>query len=181
MTFVVNFFGGNGSGKSTLATGCFSLLKLHGINAEYVNEYAKDRTWEGTLDITYNPIYIVAKQEQKQFRLNNKVDVMITDSPLIIAECYTEDPVAIDLSRKLFKRYDNLNFYINRVKPYNPKGRRESELEASLVAQKMLDSLRDNKQNYTEIDGNYDGLNKALFSIMDKLDKQVDIFLHMWK
>ena len=45
-TLVVNLFGAPGSGKSTAAAYIFALLKMAGINAELVTEFAKDKVWE---------------------------------------------------------------------------------------------------------------------------------------
>ena len=39
---VINLFGAPGAGKSTGAAYIFSLLKMYGINAELITEYAKD-------------------------------------------------------------------------------------------------------------------------------------------
>jgi adenylylsulfate kinase-like enzyme len=39
---VINLFGGPGTGKSTLAAALFTDLKMKGINAELVTEFAKD-------------------------------------------------------------------------------------------------------------------------------------------
>jgi len=43
---VVNLFGAPGAGKSTGAAYIFSQLKMAGINAELVTEFAKDKVWE---------------------------------------------------------------------------------------------------------------------------------------
>lgn len=43
---VVNLFGTPGAGKSTGAAYIFSELKMRGINAELVIEFAKDKVWE---------------------------------------------------------------------------------------------------------------------------------------
>ena len=45
-TIVVNLFAGPGAGKSTGAAYIFSKLKMAGVDAEYVTEFAKDKTWE---------------------------------------------------------------------------------------------------------------------------------------
>ena len=45
-TLVVNLFGVPGAGKSTGAAYIFAMLKMYGINAELITEYAKDKVWE---------------------------------------------------------------------------------------------------------------------------------------
>ena len=46
---VVNLFGAPGAGKSTGAAYIFSQLKMAGINAELVTEFAKDKVWESCI------------------------------------------------------------------------------------------------------------------------------------
>ena len=50
-TLVVNLFAGPGAGKSTGAAYIFSMLKMAGIDTEYVNEYAKDKVWEDNKEV----------------------------------------------------------------------------------------------------------------------------------
>lgn len=46
---VVNLFGVPSAGKSSGAAYIFSKLKMEGINAELVTEFAKDKVWEEIL------------------------------------------------------------------------------------------------------------------------------------
>ena len=50
-TLIVNLYGGPGSGKSTGAAYIFSMLKMVGVDAEYVTEFAKDKVWEGNQEV----------------------------------------------------------------------------------------------------------------------------------
>lgn len=51
---VINLFGEPGAGKSTGAAYVFAMLKMNGVNAELVTEYAKDITWEETKEAFKN-------------------------------------------------------------------------------------------------------------------------------
>ena len=77
---------------------------------------------------------LLGKQSFKQSKLRDKVDVIITDSPLPLSIFYNDDKDIQDelsaLVLKIFDSYDNHNYFINRVKPYNPKGRFQTEEEA---------------------------------------------------
>ena len=48
---VVNLFGAPGAGKSTGAAYIFAMLKMAGINAELVTEFAKDKVYEETKEV----------------------------------------------------------------------------------------------------------------------------------
>ena len=52
--------------------------------------------------------------------LQDKVDVVVTDSPIILSPFYANDPVLGDefdtLCTKVFNSYDSMNVFVNRVK-----------------------------------------------------------------
>lgn len=50
-TIVVNLFGEPSAGKSTCAMDITAQLKRHGINAEYVSEFAKDKVYENNGEV----------------------------------------------------------------------------------------------------------------------------------
>lgn len=155
---VVNLFGVPGSGKSTGAAYIFSKLKLAGINAELVTEFAKDKVWEDTKAVFENQAYIFGKQSFRISRCEDKVDVIITDSPLPLSIFYNKNKdIYGDSFNKfvmdVFNHYNNLNLFINRVKPYNPKGRFQSEAESNALREPMLNFLKDNDIIFDEIDG----------------------------
>ena len=156
MTQVINFFGGPGAGKSTTATGLFSFLKQKNIRCEYVSEYAKDITWEETHKLLENQVHIFSEQLRRQWRLINKVDYIITDSPLLLSSIYYNyfrkkynrdmfSPEHSDLMVTFFDRtfgeFNNINIYIHRNKPYDPVGRNQTHVEAEEVDQYVLKKL----------------------------------------
>lgn len=138
---VINLFGAPGAGKSTGAARIFAELKMAGINAELVTEYAKDRVWEED-DITLgDQIYVFGKQEHRINRLRDKVDVVVTDSPILLSGFYNHDEEISDeleaLIDRVFKSYQNVNIFIDRVKPYNPTGRLQTEEESDAMVDKL--------------------------------------------
>jgi hypothetical protein len=138
---VVNLFAGPGTGKSTTAAKIFAALKDRGINAELAGEYAKDLTWARRFGTLADQLYVFGKQHHRIYRLAQDCDVIITDSPILMGLAYTADYPA-DFKRTVrwaFERYRNINFFLERTKPYNPKGRNQTLEEAK---QKDLDILR---------------------------------------
>jgi len=170
-TILVNLFAGAGAGKSTLATGIFTLLKHHNVNAEYISEYAKDLVWEERLHIQRNDLDIFAEQSRRQFRLNGKVDVMVTDSPILLSSVYIDplDELFHALVMREFKKYNNMNFYVTRVKPYLKLGRNESEGGAKKIDCKVLKFLEREQISYENRLGNNETVNYITGLILGKL------------
>ena len=170
---VVNFFAGPGAGKSTTATALFTLLKLHeNIDCELVAEYAKDLVWEERQHTFENQHYIFSKQQHRIWRVANKVDVVVTDSPMLLSNIYQRDNTSDSFKKVVleeFNKYNNLNFFIERRKRYNPVGRNETEEQAHEVDRVIRDYLSKNSVYYYPITGNIEGINVALQTILSTL------------
>jgi adenylate kinase family enzyme len=172
---VVNLAGAPGAGKSTGAAKIFSELKMLGINCELVGEFAKDITWEHNTTALSCQEYVFGKQSYRLARCRNDVDVIITDSPLPLTIIYTKDeslrkPLT-DLVMAVFNTYDNINFFINRNKPYNPKGRNQTMEESDAISLQIKELYKRLDIAYTEINGDCVGYEKAIRMIVDKLNK----------
>ena len=88
---LINLFGAPGAGKSSGAAYIFSKLKMNGINTELVTEFAKDKVWENNNEVFKNQAYIFGKQYFKISRVADKVDVIVTDSPLLLSAFYNNN------------------------------------------------------------------------------------------
>lgn len=129
---VVNLFAGPGSGKSTTCAGIFYRLKMWGVNCEMALEYAKDKVWENSLDVLNDQIYVFGKQQHRLKRLMDKVDVVITDAPLLVSIVYDNENNKLfsDLVVQEFKKFNTLNYYIVRPESYQTQGRLQTLDEA---------------------------------------------------
>ena len=167
---VVNLFGAPGAGKSTGAAYVFSKLKLEGFNAELVTEFAKDKVWEESKAVFDNQVYIFGKQYFRISKLEGKVDVVVTDSPLLLSSFYSTDELLgdefNDLVLKIFNHYDSYNAFINRVKDYNPIGRFQTEEESNKVAENLKWFLMCNGVKYTDYNGDIYSYNKLVEDII---------------
>lgn len=153
-TIVINLFGGPGSGKSTTCAGIFERLKLKGINAEMALEYAKDKVWEKSYHTLDNQIYVFGKQLHRIFRLKDDVDIIITDSPLILSIYYDKENNSAlrELIMNEYKKFDNINLFIRRGElPYNPKGRYQTENEAKEIDTKLEQLLEELNVDYVDV------------------------------
>ena len=174
-TIIVNLFGAPGAGKSTGAAYIFSKIKMAGVNAELVTEFAKDKVWEESKEVFNNQIYIFGKQSFKISRVMNKVDVIITDSPIILSSFYNSDEMIQEeldaLVMKTFNSYNNMNYFIERVKPYQEKGRFQTEEESDQIADKVSTLLDEKEVDYEVIAGDTEGYDYIVKQILHKLGK----------
>lgn len=161
---VINLIAGPGAGKSTLAAGLFAELKFRGIECELATEYAKDLLWEGRLGRTHK-YDILMSQYHRLWRLRGKVKYIITDSPLILPGIYNS--TILPLAEQLWREFSNINWFIQRVKPYSPIGRRENEESARSVDQKILDYL-DKRTDWSIQQGTREGLYNMVANIMGR-------------
>lgn len=139
MLKVINLFAGPGAGKSTTAAGLFHKMKLSSYNVELVTEYAKDLTWEDRHNLLQEEVYVFAKQLRRLTRLENKVEWVVTDSPIILSTVYLQDNYPPSFRKMVFEfweRFENHSFFVERVKEYKKVGRNQTEEEA-----KELDSI----------------------------------------
>lgn len=166
-TLVVNLLAGAGCGKSTNASRIFVALKDMGIDCELVSEFAKDLVWEERTATFGDELYIFAKQNHRLHRLNGKVDVIITDAPLLLKLMYMpKDLDFTPLVLDVYNQYENMNYILNRVKPYNPNGRNQTENEARAYDQKIRSLLDKHNIVYGIADGNNYGCDIIIDDIL---------------
>jgi hypothetical protein len=142
MTLIVNFYGGPGSGKSTTAAGVFSILKQRGVNAELVFEYTKTWAWLGRTPNKYDELYLLGKQSQREAVLYGKVDVLLTDRPLLMSSFYATWFGLTELGAVMKQAAEAVthmtvaddhvtkNVFLERTKPFSSHGRYQTEIEA---------------------------------------------------
>jgi hypothetical protein len=133
-TRVINCWAGPGAGKSTTKAGIFFQLKSAGAKAIQIEEYATERSVCEDWETLANQRKVTFKQEQRQRRFLGKVDWIITDSPLPLGILYGQGKFATSEFHQevwdLFGGYDNINIWIDRVKPYQKYARHHDEAEA---------------------------------------------------
>lgn len=170
---VVNLFGTPGAGKTSGAAYVFSKLKMAGVNAELASKFAKDKVWEESKAVFHDQLYIFGKQHFKLSRLKDKVDVVITDAPLLHSIYYNNSPDYKDefnaLVQKVVKTYENANYFIHRVKPYNPAGRFQTEPQAGEVGNSIYQMLQDLNETFTEVSGDYTGYDYIVEDVLRQL------------
>ena len=154
MTLVVNLMGPPGTGKSTMAAEIFAMLKWEGVNCELVGEFAKELVWEERHETMKDEDYLFAKQAHRLFRLQDKVDVIVTDRPLVLSVMYND--MYGDKSNEFRKyvlhtvnKYNNMNILLKRTKPYVEEGRVQTEAESNEMANTIIQLLADSDIDYS--------------------------------
>ena len=115
-SILINLYGGPGCGKSTLASRIFSFLKKQGYIAELTGEFAKDSIYDDNLSVFNDQYYIFGNQYHRVKRLWNKVQYIISDSPVLLCPIYNKEK---DMLFEKFvynadKKFKQINIFINR-------------------------------------------------------------------
>lgn len=155
-TLIVNFLGGPGSGKSTNSARIFAALKDLNYNVELVTEYAKDLTWGESYNVLRDQIYVFGKQQHRIWRLDGKVDIILTDSPLLLSTVYGESETSKEFKDLVVSEYfrrPTINIMLNRVKQYNPKGRNQTLDEAIGLDERIKQRVQEVDKIHLTVDG----------------------------
>ncbi len=166
----INVFGGPGVGKSTTAALLFGMLKCNGVNCELITEFPKDLVYEGRLNTFKNQSYVWSKQYHRMWRVKDHVDVIVTDSPLLLQTAYDDrylcglTPLIVESHRK----FDNFNILVERGKlPYEPSGRYQTEDQAKEVDKNIRTTLEEFDPHFDTIEsGNINHLNEIMPKIL---------------
>lgn len=146
-TIVINFFGEPSAGKSTAAMDVTARLKRMGINAEYVDEFAKNKLYEANKEVFKHQEYMFGKQSFKMGKIKDKVQVIVTDSPLVLSIIYNENLYLTDSFDKtvmdVFNSYNNRNFLVVRNHNYETEGRFQNEEEANEIKKEIIKNLEE--------------------------------------
>ena len=130
-TIVINLFGGPGSGKSTTAAGLFYFFKLFGLSCELCTEWIKECVYEERKEPFDNQIYTFAKQHKRLLDLENKVDFIITDSPILLSSIYGQNVYEKEQFDEFiflqFSKFHNYNVFLQRPVTFEQVGRVHDE------------------------------------------------------
>jgi len=139
------------------------------VDCELVREFAKDKVWEKNHTAMADQFYISAYQHYSQHMVMGQVDVIITDSPLLLGLFYYKEENEVirnaysTFLTEEFKRQNNINFFIRRKKTYTLNGRTQTQEEALDIDLKIKSFLGNANISYTEVDGD-DRAGSCLYS-----------------
>lgn len=171
-TLVVNLFAGPGAGKSTTAAGVFFELKSRGINCELAAEYAKDLCWEERHRTFTDQIYIFGKQYHRIHRLMGQVQVIITDSPILLTPVYDGEKRAT-LEKLVVEEHNKMwtyNAFLKRKKVFNPKGRNHDFDESKELDFLVADMLMKHDVCFETFEGTPEGKDAIVKKVLMLLE-----------
>jgi len=177
-TLLLNLYSGPGTGKSSTMAGVFSELKWRGVNCEMAPEFAKEKVWEESTAILGNQIYVFGKQLHTIYRLEGKVDVIITDSPLFLSIIYgkNEGKPFENLVYDVYNRFNNLNVFLRRHKKFNPSGRLQTEDEAKVIDKQIKSLLERYEIPFIEFDSGREAVTAIADTVIDIIGKDKEQF-----
>lgn len=117
---LVNFFGGPGIGKTTAAAEIFVELKKMHVEVELVSEFAKDLVIEHRAEALKHQWYVTGTQAYRIDCAYQHMQVVLTDSPILLGPIYDIESSAalLALSLEYHHKYNNLNIVISRSTEY---------------------------------------------------------------
>ena len=144
---VINLFGGPNIGKTTCAARVFDAMVCAGLSVEMVSDCAKYNVLINRKDTLKHQLHIFAKQELMLDHLRKKTDFVILDSPILLPVIYNKKKLIQEpfeqLALTLFKSYDNLNFMLPRINPFN-KACLYTKEESIAIDAKIAEFLNNN-------------------------------------
>lgn len=175
---VINIFGGPGCGKSTTAAGIFYKLKLEGYNVEYVSEFAKELTYGKDFKKLSDQLLIFGEQHHRIYKLRDQVEIIVNDSPFVMGLAYLSEDINLpefefkELIVKMFKTYNNLNFFIerNNKQEYSEIGRNQNLSEAMQKDKEIKELLTNNYIQYINIKNSLNIVDELLIHIRKHLN-----------
>lgn len=152
---VINMFGQSCTGKSTHSAGLFSALKKAGVRVELAREYCKNWFYEGTQWKLNNQFAITGGMvEQLETFKQGDIDVVITDSPVLLGALYTQvyniDLYLAQAIRNKFHSYDNYNILLKSDVEFDTHGRGSSGVTREKIVELLFqENLQYEKEFYT--------------------------------
>ena len=122
-----------------------------------------------------NQLYILGKQYYRIDRCKDQVEVIVTDSPIILSLLYgANSSYGNELSKLILALWEidnNVLYFVNRVKPYNPTGRSQTQEESDSLAITLKEILDKYSISYGEVNGTLTDYDLIVEEILMKRDK----------
>jgi len=171
-SLLISLFAGPGCGKSTTMAGIFHELKCLDVNCEMGHEFAKEKVWEESYAVLRDQIYVFAKQLHTLRRLEGKVSVIVTDSPILLSLIYGKhEPQSFkDMVIDVHNEFNSINFLLRRRKKFNPAGRMHSLDQSKKIDKEIEAVLKKNGVAYETVDAGKAAVQLIVKRVMEELE-----------
>jgi len=169
---VISFYGGPGSGKSTMAATVFAELKRQRVNVELITEVAKELSYERRMDLLGYQDAILARQIRKMTIPYGHVDVIVTDSPILMSHVYASKDYPecfYDWVDHAYNSFENIDIFLDRVVPFSEEGRHHNEEEAGIISSFMKKTVLHRSDQVLLTQGHSDNVEEILAYIKERL------------
>jgi hypothetical protein len=121
-------------------------MKIDGYHTELVLEFIKKMAWRGITPNKWDQIFILGKQINAESDLYEKVDYIITDSPILIVPFYEQHLLGKQVTKQAALEFikhaeengiQYLHFWCSHPEHFDPRGRYETKKESEKIAKKM--------------------------------------------
>jgi len=128
-------------------------LKKKGLKVELAFEWIKLKLYEGTPYPFVDQVYTFGKQFKQINQLKDKVDYIVTDSPILLSLMYgkSEGKEFLSFVRHCYFKFDNVDFVLERDHAYQSYGRNQNEEESNVMQKEIIKVLRDTGVQYSLI------------------------------
>ena len=169
---IINLFGAPSAGKSTTMLGLTYEMKMLGLSVEKTDEFFKELILEETASSKFGgQLFVLAEQNRRLARLEGKNDFVITDCPLPLIDFYTKKDY-IDgfeqLTINLYKKYDNINYFIERNHEFENEKRAHDEVQSNQISPKLLEYLNNHNIPYKVFKSGPDLIDEILLDLIEK-------------
>lgn len=167
--YKIAIVGAPGCGKSTLASEIYTKCKKQGYNIELVREYIRELFSIGWKPETIaDQYYIMQKQHEREQNVHDDVDIIVTDSPIILPFYYGKqlyngtlhDMIIYSELQSMFMQhmqYYDFIIMLERSHEYVEDGVREQSEEESNKVHEDLMQLMSFYHIEQTVYGDYDG------------------------
>lgn len=146
---IVNLFGAPGAGKSSLAMLVAGFLKTRHphFTVECPNEITKDIVYEDALKALNCQLYISGKQFWQVARCSGHVDIVVCDSPILLASVYGAfcTPPMPDEWHTVCAyhhyMYPSINYLVTRAHAFETRARAHTEEQSDEIAEAIRRTL----------------------------------------
>lgn len=169
---IIDLIGQPCSGKSRLMGKLFTKLKDKGYNVEIAPEYAKELVYESNQWILDNQFFVFSEQLKRIRRLENKVDIIISDTSLLLTILYSKEknPHFNNLVLWEYNNLPHMTYYLKTNLPYKKEGRYQDEASAKEIDLKVKNFVESNNIQCKEVE-NIHALKMIMGDIKLKMNK----------